>query len=95
MANQEKADTHVLSVTSSVNYADFGSPPLSEVYLYADTATAGLVQVDFDRSPDLTTSFPLPGKTVVRIRVNCNKVYAIAASGTTNLYILGVRLNNA
>ena len=94
MANQEHADTQTLSVTSNASKANFGRPPLDEVYLYADTVTDGLVQVDFDRAPDTSTSFPLQGRVVTRIRVNCNEVHAIAASGTTTLYILGIRHNN-
>lgn len=89
MASTEKADTQkIASCSTTPQYADFGSPPLSEVYLYADGAN---VQVDFDRSPDSSTSFPIPATTVVRIKVNCNKVFAIASSGSPNLYILGVR----
>lgn len=91
MASDKKADTHKIAVTTTPQYADFDSPPLSEVYLYSDAAN---VHVDFDQSPDTSTSFLIPATTVVRIRVNCNKVYAMTSTGTANLYILGVRLNN-
>lgn len=91
MASDKKADTHKIEVTTTPNYADFGRPPLSEVYLHADAAN---VHVDFDQPPDTDTSFLLPADTVVRIRVNANKVYAMTSSSTANLYILGVRLNS-
>ena len=91
MASDKKADTQVISVTVTPTYADFGSPPLSEVYLHSTDAN---VHVDFDQSPDTSTSFLLPADTVVRIRVNCNKVYAMTSSGTSTLYVMGVRLNS-
>lgn len=90
-ASDKKADTHKIAVTTTPAYADFGSPPLSEVYLYSDAAN---VHVDFDQSPDVSTSFLIPASQVIRIRVNCNKVYAMTSSSTANLYILGVRLNS-
>lgn len=91
MASDKKAETQKIACTTTPAYADFGSPPLSEVYLLAD---ADNVQVDFDQSPDTATSLPIPKNVVTRIRVNCNKVYALTSSSTANLYILGVRLNN-
>jgi hypothetical protein len=91
MASDLKADTQKIAVTTTPKYADFGSPPLSEVYLLADGDN---VQVDFDQSPDVSTSLPIPKNVVTRIRVNCNKVFALTSSSTANLYILGVRLNS-
>lgn len=91
MASDKKVETQKIEVTTAVKYADFGSPPLSEVYLHADAAN---VHVDFDQPSDTSTSFLLPADTVVRIRVNANKVYAMTSSGTANLYVTGVRLNS-
>ena len=92
MATDKKVDTHKIAVTTTPTYADFDGPPLSEVYLHADDAN---VHVDFDTSPDVSTSFLIPKDVVVRIRVNCNKVYALTSTGTANLYVMGVRLNSA
>lgn len=92
MASEEKAEVIKLACTTVLDNADFGSPPVDEVILYAD---ADNVQVAFDNaSAGATTSMPIPKQIVTRIRVNCNRVYALTTTSTANLYIMGVRLNS-
>ena len=90
--SEEKAEIIKLACSTTLDDADFGSPPIDEVILYADGDN---VQVAFDNaSADATTSMPIPKETIHRIRVNCNKVYALTTTSTANLYIMGIRLNS-
>ena len=88
MAEYTHVETHVVSATTTPTYADFGSPPLRRVYVHSTDANC---HIDFDTSPDTSTSFLLPADTVVEFNVNCNKVYLVMSSATSTVYVMGVR----
>jgi hypothetical protein len=89
MARDQAQETALIAVTTTANYATFEGG-IQQAYL---TATADCF-VDFDAVATNQSLLIKANQAPVRISLggsNVQKVYAITATGTANLYILGVR----